>query len=166
MILDNDFALSDINKWEIDEFPTIQLRPTNKLLPIFLEPLPDESLYSWLVRVAQKNMSSLPIMSELSLSSGLRNKMQIIDLSLPDVFLQTILDKTGLNKEKIINLTTEKWKDIFPREFSKYIFTSSSKFCPLCLNEEVFPYLKLEWRLKIIHTCSHHNCFLILKFPS
>lgn len=148
--------------------------------PARIKPLENESLSSWLARASLANHST-PSNITNYIWPGWRawtrdidrelSKSQIASLSLVSTLtpeeiqnltlrpiIQRITGKTELN-------TATAWKWVIQRSTRNKNTNRSTQFCPLCLQTNSKPYLRLDWRLSFITVCPKHNVNLLDACP-
>jgi hypothetical protein len=147
--------------------------------PIPVEPLPNEILSSWLVRVALAHGCDPMTLSgyvwpqwrawitdldrgltderlkQLSMSSGLELK------SISDLTLLSNLVKHGFSPDLDISV----WSWVLTMGSRNRIRKSGMQYCPECLREDHDPYFRWSWRLAWHTGCSIHNCALLARCP-
>jgi hypothetical protein len=165
MNIEKNTNLNSNKIWSTHSYSRLKLHDTAKTLPFRLEPIASESLFSWLLRLARKNMTTIHILLK-SHKIDLK-RPQSIDNSWNLSVLNMITEKTNFTIERIKNLHTIKWNYLFPENLikSQRVFSKRIKFCPLCLDKDADPFLRLEFKLNLINSCSIHHCILIDECP-
>jgi hypothetical protein len=140
-------------------------------LPLRLQPQPQETLTSLLMRNAAANRitSLMGLYATVTLSSGYRNPRSnnaLIDHPPPSWGdLATVL---ACSREDLLATTFHHLVVRFGREPTAQpmgIFLSGSlavvlRFCPQCLAEQQEPYYRLAWRFSFLSGCALHGCHL------
>lgn len=144
--------------------------------PARIKPLENESLSSWLVRASLANHST-PSSIANYIWPGWRawtrdidrelSKSQLASLSLVSTLSPKELQKLTLRPViqritgKIELNTATAWKWVIQRSTRNKNTNRSTQFCPLCLQEDLKPYLRLHWRISFITVCTKHNVNLL-----
>ena len=134
------------------------------LLPSHPHPLPDESVTSWFIRLAQANGTTLKTLLRYRIHRQGYHMGLDHDIGMPLKLVQNISDATGCTLKEIENITLNKYYDwIFPagsvNDVSNWTLPiggctfpegqlSSYPVCSKCLGEDLVPYFRKTWRLK------------------
>lgn len=136
-------------------------------------PQKDELLSSWLVRVALANDTlpwtcmnpHFPEYHNIPFSRDL-------DVWAPDDLLIKLAKKSAYKYEQLFTLTLRSYigtllPEFNPSGYNKYFSyikvrgrsnqLFGQKFCLRCLQEDLRPYFRREWRLKTVDKCSKHQ---------
>lgn len=148
--------------------------------PLYVEPITDESLLSWLMRLALR----LRISRYTLVSYGLGAEAHAPDSRWwcrPDpMFLELVSRKTGVGCEKLHSLTFQRWSpevrdDEVPERFSaqRFIMPAPKRplpcrvaVCPQCCKEDAQPYVRLTWTLGWVAICPRHTAILVRRCPA
>jgi len=151
--------------WSTHPFSDSMPYNTSRILPLRPEPIPGESLYSWLVRVARRN--TISVYSILKTNRRKNNFPRALGNSWNDYWMKVIMEKTKIEEVKLKQLHTIKWKSLFQENYlrSNKIFTSKVKFCPQCLSTDQVPHFRLELKLNVLNTCPLHDCIVLNRCP-
>lgn len=148
--------------------------------PFYVEPITDESLLSWLMRLALR----LRISRYTLVSHGLGAEAHAAYSRWwcrPDpTFLELVSHKTGVSCEKLYSLTFQRWSpevrdDEVAERFStrRFIMPAPKRrlpcrlaVCPQCFKEDASPYLRLTWTLGWVAICPRHTAILVRRCPA
>ncbi len=141
-----------------------------------VQPYDDESLISFLIRLAQSNFCPAPWLI-YRLKSYSTAKISFIPYSINYIIDKNIItplvQMTGFTEDRIIDLTLNKYaKDPWALDIGDIVkFPSGknngfmnkgrSKYCPQCLKE--LQYHRLYWQLEQIIICHKHEVILLQK---
>ena len=133
-----------------------------------------ESLSSWLARIA--NANALPTRQlcgalDHSRYQGLRD----MDRHADSEFISRVAILIGENPEKVGKATFKCWAgNIYEFDDGRLRLEWAppvgrirgrrcfgQQICPLCLEEDVQPHLRLNWRLSFLTACQIHGCLLL-----
>lgn len=124
-------------------------------------PLPRESIFSWLSRLClSQGVSILGMLRYLNLKPTTD-----LDFQIGNINIDSISTKTGLLvsdfKDQLNLITSLRKFNYFANNYGlrkrgKMLY----RFCPLCLQEDEYPYFRMEWRLKLCVSCPIHECLL------
>lgn len=146
-----------------------------KLWPIHPQPLPDELLSSWMIRVARDN--GFKVHSFYAAHFGRERQIwtRDIDHHAPAWLLDGLEAHTGLQRARIEMMTLRVFESIVFERFNetgntRFLMSLSifhrtrraygQQFCPLCLKEDKAPYLRRRWRLALEVVCVQHGVLL------
>lgn len=139
------------------------------VLPLHPPPLPQESLTSYLIRLAETNgftsVNALSTVNELGLAHQARQ---------PDAPISnfgSLAEITAQSVESLLGLTFYHLMDKFGRgspgqrvgPFLKDAVVKHLRYCPACVAE--YRYYKLAWRFPVLEGCVEHHCTLIEVCP-
>lgn len=124
--------------------------------------LPDESLYSFLYRFAKGNdIDSLALLAGGEIVNNLNyeiNNKQFKTIKKivedEDIFESMLLNKFNFNFLRLD-------KNAESKNVRDYYLNNTTRFCHVCLKEK--NYHRMYWDVRIITTCSKHQCYLIDK---
>jgi len=141
------------------------------------KPQEDELLSSWLVRVALAH-DTLP-WTFMNLHFPEYHNLPFsrdLDVWAPDDMLVKLAKKSGYTYEQIYSLTLRSYIGTVLPQFNpscgnvyfSYIKVRGrsnqsfgQKFCSRCLEDDLVPYFRREWRLKAIDECQKHQIPLL-----
>lgn len=144
-----------------------------KYWPIHFPPLHNESLYSWLSRIARAH--GLPVRSLVNIACEKTIQTTDFDLKLNYSQLERIASLTGLSTQTLyissLNRVTSCIEPKIPKARPRWLIAEAqankgrskaiTPICPLCLQEDSTPYLRVEWRLPFYTFCKKHNVLLV-----
>lgn len=143
-------------------------------LPCHPQPIPGESLSSWLMRTAHDNVERLSYVTT-RLTGDANFWTNDVDRRLTPDLCSRLTQGTGVTQGKLERLVLSQYAGtLFPvltqqgsppwlLKMAKrgYRLTRpGSMYCPACLAEDAVPYLRLQWRLSFLTTCSRHGTLL------
>lgn len=133
------------------------------------KPYGDETLSSWLVRIAQMNYTHLyALFSHSNYKRSIyKNDLDLIPFS--SGFYKWLSEMTGVSVERIRNMSLRMYEGYVQERITHHpkqawIITMGQfkahgyRFCPECLQEHL--YFRKEWRLLFANACSRHNVYL------
>lgn len=141
-------------------------------------PLPGESLFSWVVAVADKfEITVLRAMDALGLKAAART-LSTLMIDLPDPVVANLIAATGLDLRSLRAMTLFDPGRLIAGEFDEttsyrahllwareaQVSYGHSNFCPQCLVENGHRWL-LQWRLPWHFICGKHGTFLVSRCP-
>lgn len=146
-----------------------------KLWPIHPQPLPDELLSSWMIRVARDN--GFKVHSFYAAHFGRERQIwnRDIDHHAPTWLLDGLEAHTGVQRVRLETMTLRAFESVAFERFNetgntRFLMPLSifhrtrraygQQFCPLCLNEDKTPYLRRRWRLALAVVCAQHGVLL------
>jgi len=123
-----------------------------------LSPLEYESLDSYLDRLADENAAPVNwILSKFNLKSR-RYPYNLQNIN--SATIEELSKATCLSEQTIKNMTA---CGLSGTDFPGITLNSSTKFCPLCLQENNYP--RVHWQFSLLNVCDKHNTILIEKCP-
>lgn len=143
-------------------------------LPLRPRPLPDESLTSWLRRLAVPNCTDVPSFFE---TFWPKRALLARDLDKwgPDFLLADLAQLTALPLEVLRETTLRPYEGVLfesipaagrcrwvlPLGIANRVRTRfGQQWCPRCLEEDAAPYYRRRWRLAIASSCPAHGVIL------
>lgn len=146
-----------------------------KLWPIHPQPLPDELLSSWMIRVARGN--GFKVHSFYAAHFGRERQIwnRDIDHHAPAWLLDGLEAHTGVQRVRLETMTLRAFESVVFERFNetgntRFLMPLSifhrtrraygQQFCPLCLTEDKTPYLRRRWRLALEVVCAQHGVLL------
>lgn len=141
------------------------------MLAITTQLLPDESVDSWVEKLASLNScTTRDLVRKSTLSSGGRGAT--LSISLRPATAQALEDLTGVPLGKILHASLYRYREhglasiaghrAGEGTWAKY---RGTKFCPSCLTERGLRW-KLYWHLAWTNICPIHQCLLIDRCPT
>lgn len=145
------------------------------LWPIHPQPLPDELLSSWMIRVARDN--GFKVHSFYAAQFGRERQIwnRDIDHHAPTWLLDALQAHTGVQRARLETMTLRAFESMVFERFNetgntRFLLPLSifhrtrrsygQQFCPLCLSEDKTPYLRRRWRLALQVVCVQHGVLL------
>lgn len=145
------------------------------LWPIHPQPLPDELLSSWMIRVARGN--GFKVHSFYAAHFGRERQIwnRDIDHHAPGWLLDCLEAHTGVQRSRLDAMTLRAFESVVFERFNetgntRFLMPLSifhrtrraygQQFCPLCLTEDKTPYLRRRWRLALAVACAQHGVLL------
>ena len=121
----------------------------SNLWPLHPPPYPNESLSSWIARIAHIYHMYFEdfLIEEFGINAG-NYRLGCIDFDPPQILLTKLSENTGF---------------IFDKDWVPWSNIQSSMFsmcCRLCISEDIDPYLRLHWRFSWMVTCPKHKTLL------
>lgn len=147
----------------------------SKLWPIHPQPMPDELLSSWMIRLARGN--GYKIHSFYTQYFGLDRQIwnRDIDRLAPSWLLFGLSERTGIAANRIEQMTlrayesyaferlneagTTRWLLVLG-VFHRTRRAFGQQFCAQCLLDDAEPYLRRSWRLALTTVCEKHRVIL------
>lgn len=146
-----------------------------KRWPIHPQPLPDELLSSWMIRVARDN--GFKVHSFYAAHFGRERQIwnRDIDHHAPAWLLDGLEAHTGVQRSRLEAMTLRAFESVVFERFNEGgntrflmplgIFHRTRRaygqqFCPLCLTEDKTPFLRRRWRLALEVVCVQHGVLL------
>lgn len=130
-------------------------------------PFEYESLYSYIIRLAEENSTPLEwILDELHLrSSVFPNNLYYLDNNIiRNISYISSQEENIIRKMTISGFFSEQSNKI-GSDFNYIISTNNtSKFCPLCLKEH--KYQRIYWQFPMLEVCLKHNTVLLSQCPT
>lgn len=137
-----------------------------RTLPIRVDPLPQESLDSWLEALARRTDATWgEILRAIGVVGTRGNTASYwaarATVSLTSRQVSTISDCTGVGPRRLRALTLQPWiKDTnWQRRSVARLRVTGSRFCPRCLEERGGRW-RVWWRLRWAFVCPRHGCLL------
>lgn len=146
----------------------------NEKFLIHPRPQTNELLSSWLVRVARAHKTHTTSFTNMHFKEYPANIIWQRDLDIwcPEELIKRISYKSGFSEEIIFNMTLRSLEGIIAdkitgksntkniRPLGNYCHIKTKgglQFCPQCLNEDLIPYFRKEWRLSTYTNCKKHS---------
>lgn len=148
---------------------------TRSLWPVHPQPLPDELLSSWLVRLAHANGHKVHTLCALHFGRHRQIWNRDIDSLAPAWLLQGLAEWTGIESEQIFACTLRSLEGIL---FGRHHALGSMRwilplgiyhrtrrrhglqYCPLCLKTDADAHYRRRWRLAFYTCCERHQVML------
>ena len=128
--------------------------------------MPDESLNSWLLRIATKNKTSVKLFTRIFENS---KRPSDFDFNLPNSDWNNI--KKFIIKYKYAE-NPKNLETVFRHPYTSlantiihYKKNKIFRFCPACLSNGT-PYYRAKWRFSFTVLCKKHNCWLNSQCPN
>lgn len=150
------------------------------LWPIHYQPLPDELLSCWLVRLAHGH--GLKVQTFCNAIFG--NQRQVwnrdIDRLAPAWLVNEVQMRTGVTQKVALGTTLRPYEGLLYRKFNPSGFLPwllslklfhrkrigyGLQFCPACLAEDQIPYFRRRWRVAFNTVCTKHAIMLHDRCP-
>jgi hypothetical protein len=156
-------------------------------LPRSLDPLPEESLPGYLLRLSYRlKLAPAYLIRRVGLkpvptnNNSPRDKHLMVELNRPAA--TAFAQATRLSLDEITALTLVPWRLHYPpvaasmrpsrTRTDPWLFTSASRYCPVCLagdgsqlQHQLGGAWKKSWRLPVAFTCTEHQIFLRHQCP-
>lgn len=137
----------------------------NRILPIRLDPLPGESIESWLQALAFRNRTYwADLLKSLGLVDPKGRLENVATMDLHRNELAQLAESTGVALGDIPPMTACGGHGERDEEQLPWVWQRGTRFCPQCLTERAGRYL-LEWKLGWIFACERHSCLLADRCP-
>jgi len=134
-------------------------------LPVHPQPFANESMTSWLARLANANYTSIP--SILSSYAGDNKRWDRVDLDLLErreaeiiADMAYLKDMTRLQTMTLSNYSKILFRGSKADRKSWMSSTFTTRYCPLCLAKDRIPHLRTLWRLHFLPICIDHKIIL------
>ena len=147
-------------------------------LPIFVEPVADESFASYVDRLAAA--FRVPVSVLLAATLGTRRgdlPLRGYGVTLPTTHLRSFAFSTGLDPERVRQMLLESYIGIAFRHSGdrrpldrsrllsgEWAYLTGSHVCPACLTERSAAW-RLSWKLPWSFACEEHGCLLVDACP-
>ena len=145
------------------------------------QPLPDELLSSWLVRIAHGHGEK--VQTFCSLEFGKKHEVwnRDIDRQAPTWLMNRISNKTGVSLADAYQTTLRSYRlHLYSRHHATGIqqwilpleiwhrkhMGHGLQFCPACLAEDAVPYYRKRWRVALYTCCTKHNAMIHDRCPA
>ena len=151
-----------------------------ELWPCHLNPLPDELLSCWLLRIAHGH--HLKIQTFCDQVFGKKHQLwnRDIDRLAPAWLLNRLSKQTGTSTLRVAETTISSYQNLLFNKVRRSGIQQwvlplglwhrkhlgfGIQFCPLCLREDNEPYFRKRWRLALYTVCSIHKVKLCDRCP-
>jgi hypothetical protein len=150
--------------------------PSIRELPLYVDPLPEEALLSWLLRLARRLNLSMQVLAQEAF--GIDDRSGISDWWIrPNPWLlKRIGDRTGVGIERLRRMTLAQWVPAYREDEYSHRFAGSRfvtlapdyrlrrhALCGECLEEDTEPFLRLSWMIGWVAVCPRHATVLITR---
>lgn len=163
-------------------FESIDIAPTRAVhkqyrppqLPLYVEPLPDEALLSWLLRLAMRLRVSMHTLAYYSFGADDRSGLTRWWLRPHPWVLARIGERTGVAVERLRKMTLGGYQPVYRDDEASARFCGRRydglapdrrlfrfAVCGVCIEEDDQPYLRREWMIGWAAVCPRHNTQLI-----
>lgn len=148
---------------------------SGKLWPAHPQPLPDELLSSWLVRIACANGLKLQTFCDGVFGKDYQLWNRDIDRLARGQFLRALSHHSGTPMQRVRDTTLAIYSDrlyrkgaasgqlrwilplgIYHRKRRRF----GTQFCPQCLSDDSKPYFRTRWRVAVLTFCPEHRLAL------
>lgn len=145
------------------------------LWPAHPRPLPGEALSSWFIRCAHANGMKAQTFAVRNFGHQRQLWNRDIDRQAPEWLMQTVSQRTGVPLNQVKKMTALLFEgrlfqskslsgplrwwlplNMYHRIYRNY----GIQYCPHCLEEDVIPYFRLNWRLAFYTFCPKHQIML------
>lgn len=148
---------------------------STKHWPLHPQPLPDELLSSWMVRLARANGYKIHSFYAQFFGPDRQIWNRDIDHHAPDWLIHGLSERTGVPSSRIEDMTLRSYESFaFERMnaagstrwilavgvYHRTRLAYGQQFCSLCLQEDDEPYLRKHWRLALVTVCQQHSVLL------
>lgn len=149
---------------------------TDRTLPLYVAPLADESLFSWLQRLATR--PQVPFHTLARQSFGIDDSAgRTLWWHRPHPWtLARIAKKTGVSISRLRGMTFEEWQPPFRQDEDSARFAGRRydtrapdwrayrlALCGVCLQSDPVPYVRTLWQLGWLAVCPKHRTILITR---
>lgn len=161
--------MKDVNS--SDYLAKRQLQPC--MLLVIPNPLSDELLSSWLVRMAFEHHRLLPTFMHYHIGYDIEHFSSLdLDFKYDESLFDKLSSKTRFSLETIKTMSLRSQEgQLFicdncldpPKQIRRQINKQShygQMFCPKCLAEDTIPYWRKQWRYHFYNICPKHKIFL------
>lgn len=146
----------------------------NRPLPFYVEPAPDEALFSWLLRLATRMGVSMHALASCSLGIDDRYGHTRWWCRPHPWLLMRISERTDVGVARLRPMTFDGFQPVYRDDEASARFTGrrydvrsptsrSYRFavCGRCLKDDAKPYLRLSWLIGWMAVCPHHGTVLV-----
>lgn len=147
----------------------------SQLWPVHPQPLPDELLSSWMIRIAKSN--GFKVHNFYAHFFGREREIwtRDIDHCAPEWLIHGLAKFTGISNQRISAMGLRAFESLVFERFNevggtKFLLPLSvfhrtrraygQQYCPMCLSEDRVPYFRRNWRLALFVICSKHGVLL------
>jgi hypothetical protein len=132
-------------------------------LPAHPPPLKDESMASWIARLANANGTSVKSLLSAYLRKTYWERADLDMLEQNDTSM--LSEISGMQNPLLRKMVLFDFKGNFllSGKHNRKTWLSSTfmaRFCPRCLHEDSIPYYRLLWRLHFVPICLTHGCLI------
>lgn len=144
-------------------------------LPVHPQPLPDELLTHWFMRLAHTNQVKAQTLADWALGRPSPFWARDQDKLASPAIIARLADITGKSRNDLLALTLAPFEGILyqhhnPNGNTRWIMPLGVyhrtrrryglQFCPLCLATDAEPYFRRSWRLAFITVCERHGVLM------
>lgn len=145
---------------------------SGKLWPAHPQPLPDELLTSWIVRVAEANGVKLQVLSWMLFGNTNSPWNRDVDRSAPRWLIKAMASHTGVDYWDVYRTTLTAYRTrlyakrrlsgqlpwVLPIKSHGMVHEGFGvQFCPECLATDPIPYFRKQWRVALFTFCPVHD---------
>lgn len=133
--------------------------------PVHPVPLPDETLSSWVTRLARANAAT--VSTWFAAIDGKYRDPTWIDYHLEDELAEHLIKGTGLSTgrdgvrqlllEDLAETLSLQGRNRWMLSCDLRVDRGKHRFCRACFAADATPYLRREWRLEWVHWCRVHD---------
>lgn len=144
-------------------------------LPVHPQPLPDELLTHWFMRLAHMNQVKAQTLADRLFGRQSAFWARDQDKLASPAVISHLADMTGKNPDDLLALTLAPFEGILyqhhnPNGNTRWIMPLGVyhrtrrryglQFCPLCLSTDAEPYFRRSWRLAFTTVCERHGVLM------
>jgi len=148
---------------------------TSTRIPVHPQPLPDELLTHWFLRLAHSNQLKVQTFADYTFGRYSSFWARDQDKLASPAVISKLAELTGLGAEKIRSLTLATYEGNLYRDHNPFGNTRwilplgvyhrtrrlyGIQYCPLCLAEDPVPYFRRRWRLAFSTICDKHGTMM------
>lgn len=158
--------------------PVATASPSAGEFPYYVKPLPDEALFSWLLRLATRLGVSLKSLAQESF--GVEDwGPRVHWWCRPHPWLlKRISERTGVGVAQLRRMTfhplapcyrnddeDDRFNGLRYLQYAPGYRKYTRVVCPMCLHQDAAPYIRWSWLLGWMAVCPKHNVVLITRCP-
>nr|WP_315481921.1 TniQ family protein [uncultured Undibacterium sp.] len=147
----------------------------SQLWPVHPQPLHDELLSSWMIRIAKSNGFKVHNFYAHFFGKEREIWTRDIDHCAPEWLIHGLAKFTGISSQRISAMGLRGFESFVFERFNevgvtKFLLPLSvfhrtrraygQQYCPICFSEDRVPYLRRSWRLALFVICSKHGVLL------
>lgn len=144
-------------------------------LPVHPQPLPDELLTHWFMRLAHANQVKAQTLADWTFGKPSSFWARDQDKLASPAIITRLADISGKNPDDLLALTLAPYEGIIyqhhnPNGNTRWIMPLGvyhrtrrrygMQFCPLCLATDAEPYFRRSWRLAFATVCERHGTLM------
>lgn len=143
--------------------------------PAHPQPISDELLSSWMVRLAHANGCKVHTFYSMEFGRDRQIWNRDIDRLAPDWLVEGLAIRTKISKDRVINISLRSYDGVVYEKHNaqgntKWILPlgiyhrtrrrKGMQYCPVCLATDDIPYFRKHWRLAFYTECDIHGVLL------